>query len=105
MKMADKKHNCENCIHKAVCALWEIQTGLDDSDCGYYQSTEPQTVGDYVRSFDDPKLARYLAETTGLAILAVRESYGKTLSQKDKNDILDKLTEEYLHGLSTPLEG
>ena len=42
MKMADKKHNCENCVHKAVCALWEIQTGLDDSDCRYYQSIEPQ---------------------------------------------------------------
>ena len=61
-------------------------------------------AGDYIRSFNDPKLARYLAETTGLAILAAHESYGKILSQKDKNDILDKLTEEYLKGLQTPLE-
>ena len=44
MKMADKKHNCENCIHKVVCALWEIRTELDDSDCVYYQSVEPQIL-------------------------------------------------------------
>ena len=35
----NKKHNCENCIHKVVCALWEIQNELCDSECAYYQPT------------------------------------------------------------------
>lgn len=39
MKMANKKHDCENCIHKVVCALWEIQNELCDSECSYYQPT------------------------------------------------------------------
>ena len=33
------KHNCENCTHKVVCALWEIQNELCDSECAYYQPT------------------------------------------------------------------
>ena len=30
------KHNCENCIHKVVCALWEIQNELCDCKCVHY---------------------------------------------------------------------
>jgi len=33
------KHNCENCTHKVVCALWEIQNELCDSECTHYQPT------------------------------------------------------------------
>lgn len=33
------RHNCENCTHKVVCALWEIQNELCDSECSYYQPT------------------------------------------------------------------
>ena len=33
------KHDCEACIHKVVCALWEIQNELCDSTCAYYQPT------------------------------------------------------------------
>ena len=44
METTNKKHNCENCIHKVVCALWETQVGLNDGDCGYYQSVESQTA-------------------------------------------------------------
>ena len=33
------KHDCEACIHKVVCALWEIQNELCDSECAYYQPT------------------------------------------------------------------
>lgn len=32
------KHNCENCIHKVVCALWEIQNELCDCKCVHYHS-------------------------------------------------------------------
>lgn len=43
------KHDCEACIHKVVCALWEIQNELCDSTCAYYQPTlappnEPLTL-------------------------------------------------------------
>ena len=43
------KHDCEACIHKVVCALWEIQNELCDSECAYYQPTltssnEPLTI-------------------------------------------------------------
>ena len=33
------KHDCEACIHKVVCALWEIQNELCDNECAYYQPT------------------------------------------------------------------
>ena len=33
------KHDCEACIHKVVCALWEIQNELRYSECAYYQPT------------------------------------------------------------------
>ena len=33
------RHNCENCTHKVVCALWEMQNELCDSECTYYQPT------------------------------------------------------------------
>ena len=36
------KHDCEACIHKVVCALWEIQNELCDSECVYYQPTLTQ---------------------------------------------------------------
>ena len=44
------RHNCENCTHKVVCALWEIQNELCDSECSYYQPTltppnKPLTCG------------------------------------------------------------
>ena len=35
------KHDCEACIHKVVCALWEIHNELCDSECAYYQPTLP----------------------------------------------------------------
>ena len=43
------KHDCEACIHKVVCALWEIQNELCDNECAYYQPTltppnEPLTL-------------------------------------------------------------
>ena len=43
------KHNCKNCTHKVVCALWEIQNELCDRECAYYQPTltppnEPLTI-------------------------------------------------------------
>lgn len=43
------RHNCENCTHKVVCALWEIQNELCDNECAYYQPTltppnEPLTL-------------------------------------------------------------
>ena len=50
------KHDCEACIHKVVCALWEIQNELCDSECAYYQPTltppnEPLTL-DELREMD-----------------------------------------------------
>ena len=33
------RNNCENCVHKVVCALWEIQNELCDSECTHYQPT------------------------------------------------------------------
>ena len=43
------RHNCADCIHKDVCALWEIQNGIDDAECVYYRPTltlqnEPLTL-------------------------------------------------------------
>ena len=51
-------HNCENCTHKVVCALWEIQNELCDSECSYYQPTitpqnEPLTI-EQLREMEDP---------------------------------------------------
>ena len=55
------KHDCEACIHKVVCALWEIQNELCDNECAYYQPTLtppnewvsvedrlPETAGEYL---------------------------------------------------------
>ena len=33
------RHNCADCIHKDVCALWEIQNGISYAECVYYQPT------------------------------------------------------------------
>lgn len=33
------KNNCADCIHKDVCALWEIQNEISDTECVYYQPT------------------------------------------------------------------
>lgn len=33
------RHNCADCIHKDVCALWEIQNGIGDAECVYYRPT------------------------------------------------------------------
>ena len=45
------RHNCADCIHKDVCALWEIQNGICDAECVYYRPTltppnEPLTQAD-----------------------------------------------------------
>ena len=57
----NKKHNCENCIHKVVCALWEMQNELCDRECAYYQPTlTPQnewvSVDENLPDFDVPVL-------------------------------------------------
>ena len=46
------RHNCADCIHKDVCALWEIQNGIGDAECVYYRPTltpqnEPLTLEQY----------------------------------------------------------
>ena len=33
------KNNCADCIHKEVCALWEIQNEISDTECVHYQPT------------------------------------------------------------------
>lgn len=33
------RHNCADCIHKDVCALWEIQNEISDTECVHYQPT------------------------------------------------------------------
>ena len=33
------RYNCADCIHKDVCALWEIQNGISDTECVHYQPT------------------------------------------------------------------
>ena len=33
------KNNCADCIHKDMCALWEIQNEISDTECVYYQPT------------------------------------------------------------------
>ena len=33
------KNNCAGCIHKDVCALWEIQNEIIDTECVHYQTT------------------------------------------------------------------
>ena len=33
------RYNCADCIHKDVCALWEIQNGISYAECVYYQPT------------------------------------------------------------------
>ena len=43
------KNNCADCIHKDVCALWEIQNEISDTECVHYQPTltppnEPLTL-------------------------------------------------------------
>lgn len=43
------KDNCADCIHKDVCALWEIQNEISDTECVHYQPTltppnEPMTM-------------------------------------------------------------
>ena len=43
------RHNCADCIHKDVCALWEIQNEISDTECVHYQPTltppnEPLTL-------------------------------------------------------------
>ena len=43
------KNNCADCIHKDVCALWEIQNEISDTECVHYQPpltppNEPLTI-------------------------------------------------------------
>ena len=37
-KSSKNKNKCENCIHRDVCALWEIQNELIENNCIYYLS-------------------------------------------------------------------
>ena len=37
-KSSKNKNKCENCVHKDVCALWEIQNELIENNCIYYLS-------------------------------------------------------------------
>ena len=52
------RNNCENCVHKVVCALWEIQNELCDSECTYYQPTlTPQNeplMMEQLQKMDEP---------------------------------------------------
>ena len=55
------RHNCADCIHKDVCALWEIQNGIGDAECVYYRPTltppnEWVSVEDEIPSDDDDGL-------------------------------------------------
>lgn len=52
------KNNCADCIHKDVCALWEIQNEISDTECVHYQPTltppnEPLTL-EQLREMDEP---------------------------------------------------
>ena len=52
------KNNCADCIHKDVCALWEIQNEISDTECVHYQPTltppnEPLTI-EQLREMDEP---------------------------------------------------
>lgn len=52
------KNNCADCIHKDVCALWEIQNEISDTECVHYQPTltppnEPLTLEE-LREMDEP---------------------------------------------------
>lgn len=55
------KNNCADCIHKDVCALWEIQNEISDTECVHYQSPlTPQNkwmkVDENLPDFDVPVL-------------------------------------------------
>lgn len=52
------KNNCADCIYKDVCALWEIQNEISDTECVHYQPTltppnEPLTL-EQLREMDEP---------------------------------------------------
>ena len=52
------KNNCADCIHKDVCALWEIQNEISDTECVHYQPTltppnEPLTL-EQLREMEAP---------------------------------------------------
>ena len=61
------KNNCADCIHKDVCALWEIQNGIGDAECVYYRPTptqpnEPLTLDELQKMCDQPV---YVVHTYG----------------------------------------
>ena len=59
------KNNCADCIHKDVCALWEIQNEISDTECVHYQPTltppnEPLTI-EQLREMDgEPVWCKWL---------------------------------------------
>ena len=75
------KHDCEACIHKVVCALWEIQNELCDNECAYYQPTltppnEPLTLDELREMKDKPAYLNFfdpLLESGWHIIKAVTE--------------------------------
>lgn len=81
------KHDCEACIHKVVCALWEIQNELCDSECAYYQptltspnewvsvETPPTTQGWYHVAVLDLKTGKYTVEQD-LYSIELAKAYG-----------------------------
>ena len=53
------RYNCADCIHKDVCALWEIQNEISYAECVYYQPTltppnEPLTLEQLREMKDKP---------------------------------------------------
>lgn len=75
------KHNCKNCTHKVVCALWEIQNELCDSECTYYQLTftpqnEPLTL-EQLREMDGDKInIHFIGDCAGFYEDEISPYYG-----------------------------
>ena len=79
------KNNCADCIHKDVCALWEIQNEISDTECVHYQPTltPPNEWVNRVRELDE--LYTKLQIVTGFTAEQLLEIFaaGYTLEKPD----------------------
>ena len=83
------KNNCADCIHKDVCALWEIQNEISDTECVHYQPTrtppnEALTLGQ-LREMDGEPVYDYL----GQEWYVIQEYYDHELTMTDGTRFFD----------------
>ena len=83
------KNNCADCIHKDVCALWEIQNEISDTECVHYQPTltppnDPLTIKQLQKMVGEP-----VYDYLGQEWYVIQEYYDHELTMTDGTRFFD----------------